>query len=1072
MSAGMREQGLLGILQIQTPTGGQDLLPLYRPAVSLGRSQNNDVILEDSRVSGQHAQLKLDRDGWTIGDLGSSNGTVVEGQRLAPRQPVTLGPNSTVQIGGFVLRVWVPGPNEAPPPRPGDRVRISPQQQPGLAVYHQHAVVKFPLDRDVVAVGRRPGNDLVIPDNLVSGHHARLERQGGTYRIVDLDSTNGLTYQGRRVREHVLSDGDVLYVAPSIALQYRAHVGFLPADGEAGGRRVQAPQTRYLDMRNLPRAGDGARAGGRRITIGRHSSNVLVIEHPRVSRYHAVIEQFGARFRLRDLNSDNGTFVNGKRVEKEAWIREGDEIKIGSHRLVFQEDGITHFDEAGNMRLDALRIEKWYTKTANILKKVSISIYPKEFVALVGASGAGKSTLMNALTGFNPANGEKSKVLVNGQDLYAHMDEYRSEMGYVPQEDIIHRELTVYGALDYAAQLRMPADTTKQERHERVMEVIEELGLTRQKNNLLTALSGGQRKRVSMGVELLTKPGLFFLDEATSGLDPGTETEMMELLRELADGGRTVILVTHATKNVMMCDQVVFLAKGGYLAYYGPPNEALDYFEAYRTPEERRYKDKVEFDDIYQLLEKRGTPEEWGERFRKAPQFQEYVVKRLQGLQEQQKTPAPERIARPKRKRQISSFRQFLILSARNLRIMAQDKVGLALMLAVAPMIGLMDFIWGRELFDLERGNAGQIITMLFMMGLIGILTGALSSVREIVKEVDIYRRERTVVLRLLPYIMSKVWVGVVLAAYQATVFLISKKVFVNPQLEGGGYLSMYVTIFLCTMSGYMLGLLISAASPNQNIALFLVVIVLVPQFLFAGALLPRDLMPGGEALSAVTSTRWAFSALVRTTGIGTDIINDPCWQLPKDQWDDLTQDDKDRLGCKCMGIQMFELCRFPGIRSTDFYDEAAREALAAQKPVEPPTPTPHPTFTPYPTLTPPPRPSGILADQESYEQKLRQQGSEYENLRQAQGAEYEEVRNQQGEEYRDLSLAYGEELRDWEADRAKSVRGAEGTIAKIYEDYGWTFEEETRTGWLALGVISVVVLGMTVVFQKRKDVI
>jgi len=304
-------------------------------------------------------------------------------------------------------------------------------------------------------------------------------------------------------------------------------------------------------------------------------------------------------------------------------------------------------------------------------------------------------------------------------------------------------------------------------------------------------------------------------------------------------------------------------------------------------------------------------------------------------------------MARPQRRRQVSSFRQFLILSARNLRIMAQDKIGLALMLAVAPMIGLMDFIWGRELFDLERGNAGQIITMLFMMGLIGILTGALSSVREIVKEVDIYRRERTVVLRLLPYIMSKVWVGVVLAAYQATVFLISKKVFVNPQLEDGGYLSMYVTIFLCTLSGYMLGLLISAASPNQNIALFLVVIVLVPQFLFAGALLPRDLMPGGEALSAVTSTRWAFSALVRTTGIGTDIINDPCWQLPRDQWDDLSQEDKDGLGCRCMGVQMFELCRFPGIRSADFYDEAAREALAAHKPVEPPTPTPHPTFTP-----------------------------------------------------------------------------------------------------------------------------
>jgi ABC-type multidrug transport system ATPase subunit len=1069
----MSDQGLLGILQVYTPAGGQDLLPLYRPIVTLGRSQSNDVILEDARVSGQHAQLNLGREGWMIGDLDSSNGTSVEGQRLAPRRPVALGPSSRVQIGSFVLHVWVPGRDEAPPPRPGERVRINPKQQPGLAIYHQHGLQKLPLDKDVVTVGRKPGNDLVIADSLVSSRHARLERQGDSYCIIDLDSTNGLTYQGKRVRQHVLADGDVLYIGPSIALQYRAHVGFLPAEGdEADARKAQPPQTRYLDMRSLPKAGDGARAGGRRITIGRHRSNVLVIEHPRVSRYHAVIEQFGARFRLRDLNSDNGTFVNGKRVEKEAWIKEGDEIKIGSHRLVFKEDGITHFDEAGNLRLDALRVEKWYSKTANILKKVSLSIYPKEFVALVGASGAGKSTLMNALTGFSPANGEKSRVLVNGQDLYAHMDEYRSEMGYVPQEDIIHRELTVYSALDFAAQLRMPADTTKQERHERVMEVIEELGLTRQKNNLLTALSGGQRKRVSIGVELLTKPGLFFLDEATSGLDPGTETEMMELLRELADGGRTVILVTHATKNVMMCDQVVFLAKGGYLAYYGPPNEALDYFETYRTAEERRYKEKVEFDDIYQLLEKRGTPEEWGERFRKAPQFQEYVVKRLHGLQEQQKTPTPGRLAKPQRKRQISSFRQFLILSVRNLRIMTQDKIGLALMLAVAPMIGLMDFMWGRELFDLEQGNAAQIITMLFMMGLIGILTGALSSVREIVKEVDIYRRERTVVLKLLPYIMSKVWVGVVLAAYQATVFLIAKKVFVNPQLEDGGYLALYVTIFLCTLSGYMLGLLISAASPNQNIALFLVVIVLVPQFLFAGALLPRDLIPGGEALSAIISTRWAFASLVRTTGIGTDIINDPCWQRPKEEWDDLTQEDKDRLGCRCMGTQMFEMCNFPGIRSPDYYDAEAREALDTEKPAEPPTPTPFPTLTPYPTLTPPPRPSDILADQQAYEQKLRQQGTEYENLRLAQGSEYEDLRSGQGEEYRQLSLTYGEELRAWESDRAKSVRGAEGTIGKIYEDYGWTFQEEASQGWLALGIISLVVLALTVAFQKRKDVI
>jgi len=1062
----MSTQSLLGILQVQFAEGGQDELPLYQSTIGLGRGKDNDIILDDPRVSSNHAQFSLGRDGWLVGDLNSSNGTLLNGQKLMPRRPAPLGAGDIVQIGNFAFQIRSLQPDEHPPANLGTRVHLAAKSHPGLAVYLPDRMLKFALAGKAVSLGRKSDNSVQIPDPLVSGHHARLEQFGATYRIVDLGSTNGLTYQGQRVSQHVFSDGDVLYIGQKIALQYLAWIGFLPG---AVDKKIEAPRTQYLDMRSLPKA-------GRSITIGRHSSNVLVLSHPRVSRYHAMIEQFGARFRLRDLGSDNGTFVNGERVEKEAWIKEGDEIHIASYRLVFQEDGITHFDEAGHIRLDALRIEKWYSKTANILKKVTISIYPKEFVAIVGASGAGKSTLMNALTGFSPANGDRSKVLVNGKNLYTHMDEYRSEMGYVPQEDIIHRELTVYKALDYAAQLRMPADTTKKERHERVMEVIGELGLTERKDNPITALSGGQRKRVSMGVELLTKPGLFFLDEATSGLDPGTETEMMELLRELADGGRTVILVTHATKNVMMCDQVVFLATGGYLAFFGPPNEALEYFEQYRTPEERRYKEKVEFDDIYQLLEKRGTPEEWGERFRGSSPYQEYVVKRIQGLREQQRTPTPIPGARaggkPERKRQVSALRQFWILSARNLQIMAQDKVGLALMLAVAPLIGLMDFIWGKELFDLVDGDAAQIITMYFMMGLIGILTGALSSVREIVKEVDIYRRERTVVLKIMPYVLSKVWIGVILAAYQSAIFLLAKKLFTDPQFLGDyGYLAMYITLFLCTLSGYMLGLLISAVSPNQNIALFLVVIVLVPQFLFAGALLPRDLIPGGEYISAITSTRWAFDSLVGISGIGDDVTNDPCWQLPKEQRDDLTQDDKDQLGCQCMGKQMFESCYFPGILSPSFYDAGTQAQLDAPEPEKPPTPTPYPTFTPYPTLTPPPTPS-MLGDQEAYSKKREQQGQEYQQIREQQGDEYRKLTEDQFAEYQDRSEQYGEDLRDWQSDREKAVRGAEGMIEGIYKSYEPALEGNVEQGWLALGIISLVVLGLTLVFQKRKDVI
>lgn len=1057
----MSDRSPLGILQVRVPGDGRDELPLHQPTVSLGRGQNSDIVLDDPKVSGRHARFIWGRDGWLVEDLGSTNGTLLNDQRLPARTATALRSGDVVRLSSYAFQIRQPQAGETPPPLEGT-VFLPRQAVPGLAVRMRGRLKKFPLDQDLVTLGRGSDNDLQLSDPLVSGRHARLEKHGSTYRIVDLGSTNGLTYQGRKVPQQVLADGDVLYIGKEVTLQYRAYIGFLSGPVK---KKARPPKTQYLDMRVLPKT-------GRRITVGRHSSNVLVLQHPRVSRYHAVIEQFGARFRLQDLRSDNGVFVNGRRIEKEAWIQEGDEIGIASYRIVFQEDGFTHFDEAGNIRLDAIRIEKWYSKTAHVLKRVSISIYPKEFVALVGASGAGKSTLMNALTGFNPANGSKSRVLVNGKNLYTHMDEYRGEMGYVPQEDIIHRELTLFKALDYAAQLRMPADTTKKERHKRVMEVIEELGLKQQWKNPITALSGGQRKRVSIGVELLTKPGLFFLDEATSGLDPGTETEMMNLLRDLADGGRTVVLVTHATKNVMMCDQVVFLANGGYLAYFGPPNEALEYFERYRSTEERRYKDKIEFDDIYLLLETRGKPEEWGQRFKQSKEYREYVVQRLQSLKQESRTPTPAPPPKRRQKRQVSAFRQFLILSGRNLRIIAQDKVGLALMLAVAPLIGLMNFMWGKKMFDPVEGDAAQIITMLFMMGLIGVLTGALSSVREIVKEVDIYRRERTVVLKLTPYVLSKVWVGVILSLYQSAVFLIALKIFVDPQLQGpGGYMALYITLFLCTLSGYMLGLLISAASPNQNIALFLVVIILVPQFLFAGALLPRDLIPGGAILSAATSTRWAFEALVRITGIGDDVINDPCWQLPKTQRDDLTQADKDSLGCRCMGKEMFVQCYFPGIRSPDFYDEDTQAKLDADEPTKPPTPTPIPTYTPAPTPKPLPTPSS-QGGQEAYKRKSERQGERYQKRREAQGEKYRKETEKQFSEYQDEMEIYAEDLRDWQSDREKAVQGAEGMVDGILKSYRVVLEGEIEQAWLALVVISSVVLGLAMVFQKRKDVI
>jgi ABC-type multidrug transport system ATPase subunit len=823
-------------------------------------------------------------------------------------------------------------------------------------------------------------------------------------------------------------------------------------------------ETLYLNVGQMyPRA--------RRIAIGRHPSNLVVLNHPSVSRYHAVIERFGQRFRLRDLQSTHGTFVNGRRV-RETWLRDGDTLQFAMLQAIFQTGRVAEPGQTGGIRLDAMNLEKWYTKSTRVLDEISLSIYPGEFVAIVGASGSGKTTLINALSGFNPANGPRSRVLVNGQDLSAHMDDHRDEIGYVPQEDIIHREMTVEKALDFAAQLRMPSDTSREARHRQVREVITELGLERFSGSLIASLSGAARKLVSIGVELITTPHLFFLDEATAGLDPATEAEMMKLLRGLADGGRTVVLVTHATKNVMLCDQVIFLTKEGCLAFYGPPDEALDYFEDYRTPEERRYASQLEFDSIYQLLERRGTSQEWAQRFHHSPQYGKYIVGRLESLKEQEWPDQPSSPLKERRKHRVSAFRQFWILSARSLWIIAQDKIGLALMLIVAPIIGFMDFIWGKDLFDLQVGDATQIITMYFMMGLICMLVGVLSSVREIVKENDVYRRERTVVLKLMPYISSKVWVGVILALYQTTIFVLAKKIFVDPEFAGNyGYSAMYLTVFLCTLSGYMLGLLISAAAPNQNVALLLVVVALVPQFLFAGALLPRDLIPGGEAIGALSPTRWAFEALVRISGIGDDVVNDRCWQLPRDQRDYLTLDDKVAMGCRCMGEQMFEQCYFPGIRSLELYNEEARAALEAPEPIKPSTPTPHPTFTPYPTLTPLPTP-GISGDQQAYEQRRESQGQAYEQIREQQGEDYRVLVMQQYDQYQNESESYGESLSTWQSDRESAIRGPEELIAGIYTNYGPVLRARVDTSWLALALISVVVLGLTLLFQKRKDVV
>ncbi len=988
--------------------------PLARDEIKIGRAPDNALILSDPAVSRYHAQIIRNASGYAIADLGSSSGTRVNGQPLPPQTPRLLDEADVIAIGIFELRFHGevaatpshPNAFSAPhfSPLPDTAVMLA-EGSPVLEVKAPSRTREFPLNRDVLTIGRSPNCDICIDAPVVSARHAELRRIEGGWEIADIGSTNGLSFAGKRIPTKVLRDGDVLYIGAEVSLTYRA----APAAFASAAAAV-------LSLRDRPV-----------LTLGRDPNNDEIIDHPAVSRFHArIYKRSDGSWAIADLNSTNGTFVSGKQVIGERVLLSGDNIRIGSCSLVFQPDEtLVRQNEAGNLRLDALKLKKQVSKDKNLLQEISLSIQAREFVVIAGVSGGGKSTLLDALNGFRPAT--SGQVLVNGVDLYKNFNAYRTELGYVPQKDIVHTELSVKEALDYAAQLRMPADTTKAERKKRVEEVMDELGLRHREDELVKNLSGGQLKRVSIGVELLTKPSLFFLDEATSGLDPGTEREIMVLLRELANQGRTILLITHATKNVVLCDLVVFLAKGGYVAYVGPPQEAAKHFGV------------QDFDEIYTKVEHERSPQEWQDEYLNSPQYKKYILDRQQSLQPKQPISGnvrPAQQAPGAKVKRVSAWGQFLILSQRNLAILMRDRASLILMLALAPLLGLLDFVmWKRHIFDIEKGDASQIFTMLFVAVLVAVMVGALATMREIVKEAEIYRRERAIGLQIVPYIVSKLWIGVLLALYQAAIFLLTKKLSVD--IPGGFDVtaSLYITLLLTTIAGMVMGLLVSAVSPTQNMAPLLTILFIVPQITFAGAILPLNSLGGvGQLISQLAITRWGFESMVTITGFGRDVAQDSCWQLPEDDRKKLTETEKsDR--CQCMGPKLFQRCQFPGIKGK--YDPAVDEP----EPVKPAEPGELPATPDNPAELP------------AFQQELN---------------EFKE----KSDNYQKQLEDYTKKLEDWQKNRGGAITTAEALIERFNKNQGGAFNVSVPGHWGKLGLIMAAMFGLILGVQKRKDTI
>ncbi|MFV0137667.1 FHA domain-containing protein [Streptomyces sp. HMX87] len=717
-------------------------------------------------------------------------------------------------------------------------------------------------------VGRDPLSDIVIDDARVSWHHAVLRPEDGHWTLRDEHSTNGTYADGHRV--------DAWDVGPGSVIRFGS-----PADGPRAvlvGRPAPPPPERpsvvsHPALTSTYRQPTTVRPlPARTVRIGRAADNDLVLDDLVVSRHHAELRTTAdGTYEIVDLDSHNGTYLNGLRVTT-AEIGPGDVVGIGHSDFCLVGDTLQEYVDTGEISLDVQDLTVAVDRgRKTLLDHVSFPVGEKCLLAVVGPSGAGKSTLLNALTGQRPA--DRGTVLYDGRDLYRDYAELRQRIGLVPQDDILHSQLTVRSALSYAAELRFPQDTAKAERRARVDEVIRELGLEQRARQAVHSLSGGQRKRVSVALELLTKPSLLFLDEPTSGLDPGMDRSVMNMLRGLADDGRTVVVVTHSVLSLEVCDRLLVLAPGGKVAYYGPPEDALPFFGFDQWPE------------AFEAFE-RDRDRDWAGRFAESPLHRRYVADET--AQPQQPRSGPVVIAPPPRPR--SRTAQLGTLVRRYASALGADRTFLAIMIA-------LPFVMGAMARALAGGRLTQETAMnaLLILCVGGVLTGAANAVRELVKERVIYQRERAVGLSRSAYLMSKVVVLGTITVVQAVVLTLVALLGVDLNAPGGEgvilppLVEITVAVALLAFTAMMLGLLISALVRKEEVTMPLLVLLAIVQVVFCGALLGLDGVPGLQQLAWLVPARWALGAMAGTVDLGRivpgELTDDPLFEHTVGIW-------------------------------------------------------------------------------------------------------------------------------------------------------------------------------------------
>ena len=773
-----------------------------------------------------------------------------------------------------------------------------------------------------VVVGRSLDCDVSIPEGGASRRHVGMQRRGAGVVVTDLGSSNGTWLSDRRITEPTLvpagaavrlggANGPAVHVdftpasSPPPTAPARSAVGRLPRTGASGA--LPSPKSKQLpqhapapvlepsntgvvfDRFRMPsgpvtqRAPDPgsysqvssavpqliasaeqfdhssrSQSGSVTLRIGRGLDNQIVLDDLLVSRHHTELVPQRGGFQVRDLGSRNGTYVNGQRAEV-APLGEGDLLAVGHSRFTVRQGQLVASVDQGDVAFVANHLSFTLNDGTRLLDDVSFGLPGSSLLAIIGPSGAGKSTMLKALTGSQPAT--SGEVYYDGRDLYENFQDLRHRIGVVPQDDVVHRQLTVRQALRFAAELRFPDDLDTHLRLARVEEVMVELGLTGHADTRVDKLSGGQRKRTSVALELLTRPSLLFLDEPTSGLDPGLDKQVMQTLRGLADGGRTVAVVTHSVANLHVCDKVLLLAPGGKVAFFGPPDQLLPFFGV---------RDHA---DVFNTVT--ADPDGVAEHFRRSPLHDEQVAGPLSAPRS---SSAPSQS--PPRQQSIGS--QLSTLARRHLRVIAADRgyaafmVLLPVVLAVITMVVPGSFGLGFGTEDVNgtpMPRSGLEASQILVILIIGaVFMGTAVSIRELVGERAIYKREKAVGLSTTGYVLGKLFIFGMITLLQSVVLVLLVESAKSPPndavLIGSPTLELILTCWLTAFSAMALGLFISSLVRTSEQIMPLLVVSIMAQLVLCGGLFPVAGRIVLEQLSWLAPARWGFAASASTVDL------------------------------------------------------------------------------------------------------------------------------------------------------------------------------------------------------------